>query len=200
MSSNFSKNVIYSISNSAKLLDSSDQRSSSLKDSIIRVVSGIFLLFICSQASIELNHVPITMQTAGVLLISLTYRKREALISMSSFLLLGALGLPMFSGLSGGIRCFTGTTGGYFVGMLLCVYIITYLRSRFGEDSGLKLLIYSLIGSAAVFAVGIPYLSYLIGFESAIKFGFVPFIIPGIAKVLFVSSSLRLIRNIPKKN
>ena len=134
------------------------------------------------------------MQTAGVLLIALTYGRRDALISMSSFLALGAMGLPVFSNFSGGAHIFVGTTGGYLIGMLLCTYVVTTLRQKYGDDSFLKLALYSLAGSVAVFLIGIPYLAYLIGLEKAIALGLLPFIIPGTAKALFVASSLRIIK------
>lgn len=168
--------------------------SSKKKISSIKIISGICLLFFCSQVSIPLKPVPVNMQTAGALLIALTYRRRDALISMSSFLFLGAIGLPVFSNFSGGAHIFVGPTAGYLMGMLLSIYVVTTLREKYGDDSFLKLALYSLAGSIAVFMLGVPYLAYLIGFERAITFGLIPFIIPGTAKALFVASSLRIIR------
>ncbi len=171
-----------------------DDHLSKKKISAVKIIFGVCLLFFCSQVSIPLTPVPISMQTAGSLLIALTYRRFDALIAMSSFLALGAAGLPVFSDFSGGAHIFVGTTGGYLIGMLFSVYLVTSLRRKYGDDSFVKLGLYSLAGSIVVFMVGVPYLACLIGLDKAIELGFIPFIIPGTAKALFVASSVRIIK------
>ncbi len=73
-------------------------------------------------------------------------------------------------------------------------------KEKFSEDTMLKLLTYSVIGSACIFVVGITQLALFVGFEKAIKFGLLPFIIPGIVKAMFTASSVQLFkRNIKWK-
>ncbi len=175
-------------------------KKSTTESWILKVSFGIVLIFLSAQVQIPIKPVPITLHTVGVLIISLCYSKKEAMQSMVGYLLLGALNLPVFAGFASGITYFSGPSGGYLLGMVLCVYVVTTIRENFGEDTMLKLFTYSIIGTICVFLVGIPRLAMLIGLEKAIEVGLLPFIIPGIAKSMFTASSVKLIkRNIKWK-
>lgn len=165
----------------------------------IKILFGTFLMFLCSQVNIPLNPVPITLQTVGALIIGLTYRKNDAASAIGLFLLLGALGAPVFSSFSGGIEKFFLSTGGYLIGMLCSAYIIAYLREKFGDDSAVQLITYSIIGQTIIFVLGLSWLANLIGIHKAIQFGLIPFIAPGIVKCLFAASSVSILKNISLK-
>jgi len=162
-------------------------------NSLVHIFLGSIFLFLCAQAQIPLKPVPITLQTAGILIIALCYNKREALSSVLTYITFGAFGLPVFSNFSGGIGVLTSTTGGYIAGFVLCIYIVTSCREKFGDNNIWKLSAYGIVGSASTLVCGVAYLSSFVGFEKAIQLGFLPFIIPGIAKALFVAASVRII-------
>ena len=102
------------------------------------------LLCICAWIGFPLGDVSITMQTFGLFLaLGLLGGKNGSLVCLL-YLLLGALGLPVFSGFRGGLGTLLGTTGGYILGFLAAalVYwlITTLLGTRLPIRAGASLL------------------------------------------------------------
>ena len=148
---------------------------------------GAFLLSLCSQVSIPLNPVPITLQTMGVMLIGLTFTKEDSLRAVVTYLLLGTAGLPVFANFSGGLQIVFGPTGGYLLGFLLAVYIMSNVREFFESNSLIYTLGLCMLGTSAIFLCGIAWLAKFVGIHDAFYLGLVPFIIPGAAKALLLS-------------
>ena len=80
------------------------------------------LMAVCSWITIP-AAVPFTMQTFGVFLIVQLLGGKKGALSVLVFILLGAAGLPVFSGFSGGIGRILGLTGGYIVGFVVLALI-----------------------------------------------------------------------------
>ena len=80
------------------------------------------LIVICSWISVP-TAVPFTMQTFALFTIIGLLGTKKAFISTCVYLLLGTVGLPVFSGFKGGIGHLFGVTGGYLIGFLLTVLI-----------------------------------------------------------------------------
>ena len=82
-----------------------------------RMSLGVVLLILLAQISIPLpGGVPITLQTFGVALVGYLYGARASFQILLAYLLLGVCGLPVFSGLSGGLTHLIGPTGGFLWG------------------------------------------------------------------------------------
>ena len=82
---------------------------------------GLFaaLLAICAWFSLPVPGIPITLQTFALFLALFTLGGRRGLIAISVYLLLGAVGVPVFSGFGGGIGVLLGPTGGFLWGFAL---------------------------------------------------------------------------------
>ena len=84
------------------------------------------MLAVCSWISIP-TAVPFTMQTFGVFCVLLLLGGKRGTLAIVVFLLLGAIGLPVFAGFSGGMGSILGSTGGYLLGFIFIglIYWIT---------------------------------------------------------------------------
>jgi len=161
---------------------------------VIYVLWGVFLLFLTSQITIPLEPVPITLQTFGVTLIALTFTRKAAIQSILTYLGLGALGVPVFANFRAGVPVFLGTTGGYLFGFLAAVVVMTSIKKYFDNEKFLHIALNCLLGTVIIYIFGVAWLTRFVGFEKALSLGFVPFIIPGIVKILLLAVSLRYIK------
>ncbi len=115
----------------------------------------VALLCISSYIVIPLpfSLASITAQTIIINLIGLIMLPKEAFITMFIFILLGACGLPVFSGGTGGIGRLFGPTGGYLLGYLTAAVVISILK---GKEVNIKRYLF------VTMVVGIPII-YLCG-------------------------------------
>ncbi len=95
---------------------------------------GLFaaLMAICSFISIPLGFtpVPVNLGTLGVFLTGGLLGKKYGTISMSVYVLLGAVGVPVFAGFRGGIGVLAGPTGGYIIGYIVAAFLIGLLLEQ----------------------------------------------------------------------
>ena len=154
---------------------------------------GLLLLFVCSQIAIPLKPVPITLQTTAVLLLGLAWPRKSAVTAVSSYLLFGAAGMPVWANFSGSFAYLCGPTGGYFFGFLVAVYAMARLRETvFTQKSYSNLLLLSFIGQVCIYAFGLLWLNNFVGsFEALLQGGLIPFIIPGVVKAFIVAGALK---------
>ncbi len=101
------------------------------------VLAGMFaaVLAVISQISIPLpTGVPITIQIFGVALIGTVLGWRLGFLATLIYILLGAVGLPVFSSFRGGIQSLLGLTGGYIWGWLFMV-LLCGIRPKTGSKT-----------------------------------------------------------------
>ena len=90
----------------------------------------IALTTVFSQIVIPMPLVPINLGLLAVFLTGFLLPKRWALITVGLYLLMGAIGLPVFANFRGGPQALFGNTGGYLLGYFLSVAAISLLRKR----------------------------------------------------------------------
>ena len=83
-------------------------------------LSSLFaaLLAVCAWICIPVGDIAVTLQTFGVALALLLLGGKWGTVSIGIYLLLGMVGLPVFSGFRGGIGALAGVTGGFLWGFL----------------------------------------------------------------------------------
>ncbi len=96
---------------------------------------GLFtaILAVCAWISIPFADMMITLQTFGIFLTLGLLGGKRGSIAVGVYLLLGAVGAPVFSGFRGGLGALLGTTGGYIFGFMLtalCYWLLTSLKDN----------------------------------------------------------------------
>jgi biotin transport system substrate-specific component len=165
---------------------------------VLLTVIGFGLLFFCGQVSIPIQPVAITLQTVAMLVIGLTFSKADALKSVTSYLMLGALGAPVFANFSGGFAKLMGPAGGFYFGFLVAVWVMCTLRERFSNANAntntKEMLLIAFAGQTTLYVSGVLWLCAYVSPDKAISFGLVPFILPGIVKSLLVAAAVRYLK------
>lgn len=148
---------------------------------------GAALIAVLAQISVPIGPVPFTLQNFAIGLIATVFRPREAVLSVGLYLLLGAIGLPVFAGGGAGFHVLVGPSAGYLWFDLLYAGITSYLIHK--NSSYVRIFIANLLGDSLVFVGGILSLHFLAGmpFDKALAVGVIPFIIPDLAKIIAIS-------------
>lgn len=167
-----------------------------VKDSIKIVVASLGLV-IASQIAFPLpfSPVPISMQTVAIFLIGITLGPVRGALAVAVFLFEGAIGLPVFSLGRGGLAVLLGARGGYLVGFAAAAFLSGWLANK--NSSFIRLSAAFLAANAAIYAIGLPWLSLWIGSESALTLGFYPFIIGDVLKIF---ASAAFVKGLSKIN
>ncbi len=88
------------------------------------VLCGIFaaIICICSVINIPIGVIPVTLAPFGIMLACSTLGVRKGMLSTIVYILIGAVGIPVFAGFKGGISVLTGPTGGYIIGYVFLAF------------------------------------------------------------------------------
>ncbi|MBR4724335.1 MAG: biotin transporter BioY, partial [Lachnospiraceae bacterium] len=155
--------------------------------SMIYIALMAVIITICSWISIP-GPVPFTLQTFAVFTALLLLGTRDGLISIVVYLLLGAVGVPVFSGFSGGIGHLLGPTGGYLIGFIVMGFVFGIVR-HFIKHPLASAITASILGLAACYAFGTVWFVIVytqtktaITFGAALSLCVIPFIIPDAIK------------------
>ena len=111
------------------------------------------LTAVCSQIQIPLPAIPINLALFAVHLCAALLAPRYAALSMAAYILLGAVGVPVFAGFKGGIGVLFDKTGGYIIGYLLSALLTSWLIHR-GERSFLRSCLAMVAGVVVCYVFG----------------------------------------------
>ncbi len=144
---------------------------------------------------LPIGPVPIVLSNLFILLAGLLLGKRWGTASVALYLLLGAFGLPVFSGGGGGIGHILGPTGGYLLGYLPAVFL-TGAVSEIKSSSLFFDFLASLCGTAVIYLCGILWLIFVRGNPPAVALtgGLLPFLPGDALKIVVVLPLARYCR------
>lgn len=161
------------------------------------------IMIVCAFITIPFA-IPFTLQTFALFTIIGILGTKRAFISVLLYLLLGAVGLPVFSGFRGGIGHLFGATGGYLLGFLLTTLISGFLMKLFSKKRKSNVLSHCfsmLIGLIACYAFGTAWYLLLytnstenISIVSVLSLCVFPFVLPDILKIVLSAYVTKLLK------
>ena len=151
---------------------------------------GLFavVIAICSWISIP-TVVPFTLQTSAVFLAVAVLGGKRGTLSVIVYVLLGAVGLPVFSGFKGGIGVLLNTTGGYIIGFIFSALLMWAFEKAFGRKAW-ALILSMILALALCYAFGTIWFMIIyannvgaVGLSAVLGWCVIPFIIPDLIKI-----------------
>lgn len=161
------------------------------------------LLILCAWLTIP-TVIPFTMQTFGIFLAVGLLGGRLGSLAVGIYLLMGAVGLPVFSGFRGGLGALVGITGGYLIGFLLLALVMWLGERLFGSGTA-AFVCSGIAGLAICYAFGTIW--YLLLYTSTagpvsiwtvLGSCVIPFLIPDGIKLLLALSLRRRLQKAMK--
>ncbi|MBQ9299482.1 MAG: biotin transporter BioY [Clostridia bacterium] len=149
---------------------------------------GAVLIAVCSWISIPAN-VPFTLQTFAVFFVLSILGGRRGTISVLLYILLGAVGIPVFAGFSSGIGVLLGSTGGYIIGFILMGLAYRLIVRLPGKRLWVEIAA-MLIGLILCYAMGTAWFMVVfsrqngaVSLATVLAWCVIPFIIPDLIKL-----------------
>jgi len=157
------------------------------------------LMAVCSWISIP-TVIPFTLQTFAVFLAVSVLGGKRGTMSVIVFVLLGAVGVPVFAGFTGGPQVILGNTGGYIIGFIFAALLMWLLERLLGRKIWVQALS-MLLGMITYYVFGTIWFMAVymrttgpVGLATVLGWCVIPFIIPDLIKAalaLFLGSTLR---------
>jgi biotin transport system substrate-specific component len=146
------------------------------------------LMAICSWIAIP-TVVPFTLQTFGVFLAVGVLGGKRGTVAILIYILLGAIGLPVWAGGMGGMGTLLGNTGGYIIGFLFIALIMWGAERLLGRKNWV-MIVSMILGLIVCYAFGTLWFMMLyakntgaVGLGTVLGWCVIPFIIPDIVKL-----------------
>lgn len=153
---------------------------------------------VSAWVTIPLGPIPFTLQMFAVTFAILVLTPKQAIAAIAGYLALGAIGVPVFSGMRGGIGVLMGPTGGflwgYLIGVSAAAFLLALFRSR-GVDNFAVSMLCGIVFTAIAYACGWFQYMFVAGvgpFESLLV-TVAPFILVDLAKIAAATIAARMV-------
>ena len=174
--------------NTGRTRERNNNRSKLLTDSIYIALFAA-VIAICAQIRLPIGPIPFTLQTLGIFLAGGLLGAKKGTISVLIYILLGAVGVPVFNGFSGGPGVLFGVTGGYIIGFIFTALVVG-IASDHRKKKIWILIAAMVVGEILCYAFGTAWYIILMnsqgnatGLWAALSSCVIPFLIPDAAKI-----------------
>ncbi len=180
-------------------------QTSSRTRSIAFVALSIAIMAVSAWITVPIGPVPFTLQMFAVTFAILVLTPKQAISAIAGYLVLGTIGVPVFSGMRGGIGVLMGPTGGflwgYLIGVSLAVGVLALIRSR-GIDNFAVGVLAGVIFTLVAYACG--WFQYMfvanVGPVESLMVTVAPFIVVDLIKIVAATAVARMvIRAVPSR-
>ncbi|TMU86062.1 biotin transporter BioY [Bacillus sp. BHET2] len=150
---------------------------------IFAAITGIF-----AQIEIPLPLVPISGQTLAVGITATILGSRYGAFSLVCYAALGAVGVPVFAGFSGGAQVLVGPTGGYIFGFIVAAFLTGLILEKTKFTIPMAMMA-NTVGMIVILILGTIQLKFVadLGWNQAMVAGVYPFIVVGLIKAFLAS-------------
>ena len=143
--------------------------------------------------SIPLGPVPLTLQTLFVLISGYVLGAKKAALSQLVYIALGLVGLPIFSGFSGGIQTILKPSFGFLIGFVAGAFVVGYISRNIRSLIGY--LFAGALGTVVIYTIGIPYMAFILNtvmdsalsLERILQIGIIAFLPGDIVKLVIAA-------------
>lgn len=150
---------------------------------LIALMTAITCIF--APMAIPVSPVPISLTNLVIMISIYVLGFKDATISYIVYLLLGLVGLPVFSGFTGGLGKLAGPTGGYLIGFIFLALISGLFVDKFPKNRILA-VVGMIIGMAVTYIFGTEWLAIQLkmSFVAALSVGVIPYLAGDAAKII----------------
>ena len=150
-----------------------------------KLMTAITCIFAPMAIPIPVSPVPISLTNLVIMISIYVLGFKDATISYIVYLLLGLVGLPVFSGFTGGLGKLAGPTGGYLIGFIFLALIAGLFVDKFPKNRILA-VVGMLIGMAITYIFGTEWLAIQLkmSFVAALSVGVIPYLAGDAVKII----------------
>lgn len=161
-----------------------------VKDMTLTAVMAA-LICVAGPLTIAVGPIPLSLATFAVYLAGTVLGKKRGTLAVGLYLLIGLIGIPVFSGFAGGFQKLAGVTGGYLIGYLPCAWLSGAGAERVCVDGRPRWLLPAMMaaGTAVLYLIGTAWFMIQTGnaLGAALGLCVVPFLPGDAAKIVAVT-------------
>ncbi|GAA1959082.1 biotin transporter BioY [Microbacterium aquimaris] len=171
-------------------------RARALATDAALVLAGAAVVAVLAQVSIPLWPVPITGQTLAVVVVGAALGARRGALALTTYLLVGLAGLPVFADFTGTVAAIAKPSFGFVLGFIGAAFVAGWFAQRAWDRKPWLAFLGFAAASAVPFVVGIPYMALILNGVlrldlsawQLLEAGLFPFIVGGIVKAALAAA------------
>ncbi|MFG6445778.1 biotin transporter BioY [Microbacterium sp. P06] len=154
------------------------------------VLTGVALVALLAKVSFFIGPVPITGQTAGVIIVGAALGSRRGAAALATYAVAGLAGAPIFAGPIAGPAYVLSPSFGFVLGFIPAAFVAGWFAERAWDRRPARAFVGFVGASIVPFLIGVPYMALILAtvlgqqvtLATVLAQGVVPFIVPGLIK------------------